>query len=364
MPDNLYKRGSTWWGRITVRGKEVRASLRTADKGEARKRLKAWKEKEVGAAHYGDDRVTFSAASEKYLTIVGPKAVKPSTLTRYDCSLTQLAELPVGHKGEELKDLYLDQIDRKVVGRLVNLRRVEEVTEATIRRDLTAGSRVFAAAMADNEEITDNPFLSYMQQASNAGTLRERREPIVLPDLADIERVIERAPGMLAEMIRWAMLTGMRQEEIASLTRRQVNGNAVQLTTTKTSRARAVSLSPAAMDLYRRLPVALKGQWVFWHTHGRDAPCERYENVASRFAAITQSCEAEAQKANRPFRRFRFHDLRHYYAVQYLKDGGSIYDLQKQLGHSSIQTTELYLDYLTPEEQAAAKRGIGLQAAI
>jgi integrase/recombinase XerD len=55
-------------------------------------------------------------------------------------------------------------------------------------------------------------------------------------------------------------------------------------------------------------------------------------------------------------RRFRFHDLRHWYAVDYLRQGGSIYHLQGILGHRSIKTTEIYLDFLTPEEQEAVKR--------
>lgn len=50
-------------------------------------------------------------------------------------------------------------------------------------------------------------------------------------------------------------------------------------------------------------------------------------------------------------------DLRHRFAVDYPRAGGSIYDLQQILGHTSIKTTEVYLAYLTPEEAAAAKRG-------
>jgi site-specific recombinase XerD len=38
-----------------------------------------------------------------------------------------------------------------------------------------------------------------------------------------------------------------------------------------------------------------------------------------------------------------FHDLRHWYAVDYLQRGGSIYTLLQILGPSSIKTTELYL---------------------
>lgn len=63
-------------------------------------------------------------------------------------------------------------------------------------------------------------------------------------------------------------------------------------------------------------------------------------------------------KRKQPIIGFRFHDLRHRYAVDYLRDGGNIYDLQKILGHSSIRTTELYLDYLTPDEQKFAKYGL------
>jgi integrase/recombinase XerD len=37
----------------------------------------------------------------------------------------------------------------------------------------------------------------------------------------------------------------------------------------------------------------------------------------------------------------------------------SIYVLQKHLGHSSIATTELYLQFLAPEEAEFAKRGVG-----
>jgi integrase len=43
----------------------------------------------------------------------------------------------------------------------------------------------------------------------------------------------------------------------------------------------------------------------------------------------------------------RFHDLRHTFASNFLMGGGNIYDLQKILGHSTIQVTERYA-HLTP----------------
>ena len=38
----------------------------------------------------------------------------------------------------------------------------------------------------------------------------------------------------------------------------------------------------------------------------------------------------------------RFHDLRHTFASNFIRGGGSLYDLQKILGHSTIQVTERY----------------------
>lgn len=363
MSDNLYQRGGVWYARFTIGGRERRISLRTSDKKEARRRLKIELEAAQSVARYGTSRVSWRVAAGRYASEIGPKAVKASTLKRYLCSLLQLAELPVGPAGETLEHLYLDQIDRAMVARLVAQRRTQGATDATIRRDLSAASRVVAAAMTDDQTILTNPFLEYMQVASNAGTLRERRDPIVLPTREDIDRVIALAPGMFADIIRWAALTGMRQEEVVSLTHAQVKNGQVRLSKTKTSRARAVTLSPEAAALYDRLPRAPhNGPYVFWHNGSAayDTPAgSRYANISSRFHQLCLRIKNADDAGD--FRPMRFHDLRHFYAVTYLKAGGSIYDLQVQLGHQSIKTTEIYLDELTVDERARSKKGTGVK---
>lgn len=45
----------------------------------------------------------------------------------------------------------------------------------------------------------------------------------------------------------------------------------------------------------------------------------------------------------------KFHDLRHTFASNFLKNGGKLYDLQKTLGHSTIQVTERYA-HLVPDQ--------------
>ncbi len=76
--------------------------------------------------------------------------------------------------------------------------------------------------------------------------------------------------------------------------------------------------------------------------------------------AAQESAQKSAQKSaqcRHTFVRFRFHDLRHLFAVQYLQKGGSIYALQGIMGHTSVKTTEIYLAYLTPDQQLRSKMG-------
>jgi integrase/recombinase XerD len=100
--------------------------------------------------------------------------------------------------------------------------------------------------------------------------------------------------------------------------------------------------------VFASLPPAVVNAPLFWH-----GKAERYANVSSRFAHLT----AELARAHPAFRRFRFHDLRHLHAVEWLRSGRSIYDLQKRLGHASIKTTEVYLAFLTPDEERLVKNG-------
>ncbi|EHL97187.1 site-specific recombinase, phage integrase family [Acetobacteraceae bacterium AT-5844] len=82
-----------------------------------------------------------------------------------------------------------------------------------------------------------------------------------------------------------------------------------------------------------------------------------YLNFSSNVAQVMRRIEAEERLEGRAFRRFRVHDLRHRFAVRWLKAGGTIYRLSAHLGHTSVKTTEIYLDHLTDEESEVAQKG-------
>jgi integrase/recombinase XerD len=51
--------------------------------------------------------------------------------------------------------------------------------------------------------------------------------------------------------------------------------------------------------------------------------------------------------------RFSPHTLRHSFACQYLRNGGNLFYLSRLLGHSSVKTTEVYLQSVGVDELAA-----------
>lgn len=350
-PRHTEWRGETLYGRIRIKGKLTRWSLRTGDVELGRTRVEEDIARMKAEAFYGDQRVRYGdmAASwgEKFIL----HEVGPNTAKRYAVSLRQLEPFLFYEVAGKRESIFLDQIDKDKVSEIVDARRASGVATATIRRDLTALSSILEYAEVDN-----NPALARLKK------LRERREPIVLPEPEAIETVIARAPAMIGALIRAAWLTGCRLDELVTADRRKLDHTRRQLTVIgKGNKLRVIDLDFAdAYQVLRRVPAAIGCNCIFWHPspiveNGRTVgqKATHYANMSSRFAALTADIEGKVKD----FRPFRFHDLRHRHAVDWLKAGRSIYDLQQRLGHASLKTTEIYLKFLTPDEERAAKQG-------
>jgi integrase/recombinase XerD len=347
MPKGLYTRNGIYWARFKVRGIEYRESLRTRSLAVAERRLKAAREAVEDRVFYGaSEAVSWPQAVVAWDSWIRRQGRRAGTVKRYLVSLTQLRPW--------LDDKEVQRIDHDLVRQVVRDRARRGVTNATIRRDLTAMASVLDAAI-DEGWIRENPAHSFDRRR-----LKETREPIALPDAESIAAVL--AVGTrFVDMAAVARLTGMREEEIASLTHEQVDKvrMAISLVHTKGRRAREVPICAEALAIIERQPRFLKSPVVFWRGHG-----ERFKNVAAQFYATVGRVAQKRARAGQPIRRFRFHDLRHLFAVEFLRDGrGSLYELQQRLGHASIRTTEGYLDHLTPDEKHRAIHGVAQNAA-
>jgi integrase len=319
MPDNnLYKRGNVFWGRIKVNGKDHRRSLRTTSRTEARKRLADFKKEMEHVAYYGEARHSWKEAVVHYAQDLMPQAVKEGTAKRYLVSLRMVEP--------HLANLFIDEIGRKQIGALVRNRLREGASNATVRRDLTAVSRVLSGAVSLGW-VDTNPAKDW-----DRDVIPENRDPIARVTDENVDTFIAKAPDGFGRVVRFLLQTGMRQMEAVNLRHSQLvpETGEVRLSQTKT-RPRVITLSDAAWGTLKGTPKSTDTDYVFLSQQG-----SHFKNFASRFKQI----------GNRAGTSFRCHDLRHEFAIRELENGRDIYDLSRHLGHSSVKTTEIYLDYV------------------
>jgi integrase/recombinase XerD len=348
MPKGLYTRNGIYWARFKVRGIEYRESLRTRRQSVAEKRLKAVREAIEERVFYGAaEEISWQQAvvswNEKGARALG---IKASTFDRYVTSIGQLDPF--------LGDKMLHEIDNKLLKQIVAERQRHGTSNATIRRDMTAASSVLAHAV-DQEWIDENP-----AKTIDRSRFKERKARIILPR-PDSLALVFADQSRFMDMARLSRLSGMREEEIAGLKHDVIDRarRTATLEDTKGNRVREVTLSPEALAVIDRQPRHIKQRYVFWHGNG-----DRFTAVPEQWRNKIKAAARKAAQDKVEFVGFRFHDLRHLFAVEFLRDRrGSIYALQQELGHASIATTERYLDHLTSEEKIWAKHGVAQNAA-
>ncbi len=271
-PTGCFWRGAVLWGRIQAGGEDIKWSLRTDDPKTAASRRKAERDRVIAAQRYGDQRRTFAEAMEAWGRFIADK-ISGKTLKRYTSSLSVLQPF--------LEGMYLDEIDKRLIGSIVETRRDTpyvpkgkkhpiKVTIATIKRDLTALSSVFDFCV-DEEWMPTNPAMEWLKPGHRKKSrLQERRDPIVLPDPAHIQMVIDQAPGQVAAMIGAALKTGARLDELKSARRNYFDRGHRQLTVIgKRNKLRVIDLEDAGEDfgfeILSHLPITLETKALFWH---------------------------------------------------------------------------------------------------
>ncbi|WP_242501318.1 tyrosine-type recombinase/integrase [Komagataeibacter xylinus] len=338
---NCFLRGDTWWAQIVIRGERYRESLRTTDAREAERRVKAFRLRLERSALDVPGEESWKAAVVRWST-EGLDGVKDSVRTRYLSSIRRFDErfgslLVASITTRDIADWISD---RKRIGSVRLHGEGKQISNASIQRDLTALSRLLSFCCSIGWR-TDNPV-----QAFDRTIIRERREPKRPPTRREIQTAIDAAPPGIAGILTLLAETGMRMNEAVMLERWQVDSpkRQILLTKTKTSRPRTISWHTPGGNATGALEQgAATG---FLYTSGTTG--KPFANFSSNHAQIMR----RIQRDNPLFRRFGVHDLRHAFAVRWLKEGGNIYRLSRHLGHSSVKVTEQnYLGFLTVEEQ-------------
>jgi integrase len=207
--------------------------------------------------------------------------------------------------------------------------------------------------------------------AAGAEPPEVKRQPLTVPEAADINRLIDAADGWLHTAIALAASTGMRRGEVlalqwqaldlekraASVRLAMVNaGRAISFESPKTPRSRRDVSLPAGTvavlrkvrqdQLERRLLLGQEWQPTDLVVERGDGGPIHPDLFSTRFARL-------AAKVGLP--GVRLHDLRHAYASQLLRANVHPKVVSDQLGHASVAfTLDVYSHLIKGMGEAAA----------
>ena len=165
----------------------------------------------------------------------------------------------------------------------------------------------------------------------------EREEPKERVRHITVEQakaLLEPLPDRIMLMVAWSLATGCRLNETETLKWERVNYETRQAEVlAKGGGTRFVTLGPDALAVLAQIPN--RGGFIFNKTNRR------------------KLWEAAVKAAG--LENFRWHDLRHSFAVWVGNAGADIAVVQQLLGHSKIETTLRYRKVITGEKARAVQ---------
>lgn len=237
----------------------------------------------------------------------------------------------------ELSEITTHDID------LYKAHRIKEVSPSTVNHDLRS-LKAFFNRLLVWKLIESNPC---------TGTKGIRIVDTIRPYLSkeDLLKVLKHTKGtQLHDIILLAAMTGLRRGELLGLTWQDVDlkqGTLLVHSTighqTKGGKIRLVPLNTAVRDLLENMP---KTEGVIFT--GERGGWKKGDFVAKCFKKACKDCELDS--------KLHFHSLRHTFASLLVKEGVSLYHVQRLLGHSSSRVTEIYAHLGTTELSGSVEK--------
>lgn len=147
-------------------------------------------------------------------------------------------------------------------------------------------------------------------------------------------------------MICLGRFAGLRRQGICELKVEDVNLVELQMRVCeKGTKERMLRIHPQLMQAFKRYPAVSS---VFWFGPMKE---QEQTNLSTELCGFIRSVTGLKGK------RARFHNLRHTFAKEFLRENPKdIYALSKAMGHSSVKTTEIYLSIEDEDLDAAIGR--------
>lgn len=327
-----------------------------ATEAQRRKRNELIGELAMGGAHRTAQRAReedsfthISDAVEFFTTHIHTHSpAKPRTLERYKEILVHFERL-LGKKR------YVEAINRLDIDDYKIARSKESVGKGKVRRPVSASTinfevtvlRSFFYYLIRERGIkVENPCARFKMLRSAKERLKSRPQAY---SQEETNRLLTACQGLSHAMYAMFLLTGLRKEELAYLTWKDVDFargiirvRAKEDFLPKDYEERDIPMPPDLVNLLEKLP--RRSLWVFptesGGRFGRNEMLRRLKRIATH---------AKVSNAT-------LHKFRHTYATRLLEQGADIVTVQHLLGHSDIETTRKYLSPSDELQRRAASR--------
>lgn len=230
----------------------------------------------------------------------------------------------------------LAALTQEVIANYRDQRLEEGLSNNTVRLELAFLSHLYTVAIQEwGMGLAFNPVANIRKPSPSEG--RNRR---LAPEeeLRLFEALEQHSNPMLCWVAKIALYTAMRQGEILSLTRSQVDlsRRIVRLSDTKNGDSRTVPLSDRALDVFNLAlsnPIRpIDTDLIFFGEPGKDKKRKPY--------IISKVWIAAVRKAG--LDNFKFHDLRHEATSRLVEAGLSDQEVSSITGHKSMQMLKRY----------------------
>ena len=207
------------------------------------------------------------------------------------------------------------------------LRNDEGAAPATINRELAMLSKAFSLAVKEWEWLKDNPVSKVPREKED----NERDRWLTAGEEVSL---LENCPEWLGDIILFNLHTGLRQDELLSLTWDRVDmiRKTILIKDTKNGKPRTIPLNKIALDILKRKAkiTSFKSKIIFHSERGTKID---KHNLRRTFVIAMERAGIED---------FTFHGLRHTFATRLAQSGVDLYKISKLLGHKDIKTTQRY----------------------
>ena len=208
--------------------------------------------------------------------------------------------------------------------------RVKKVSKASVNRELAFLSNLFTKHI-EWGNIGINPCAKIKRFKENASRVRYLSDQ-------EFNKLVQCAAEHLKPIMLLARHTGMRKEEILSLTWKQIDFEKGFIflagETSKNLEVRYIPINETVREVLQSMSRHFRCKHVFYNKTGK------------RFNSVKRSFKTACRRAG--IKDFRFHDLRHDFASQLVMKGASLKAVQDLLGHKTAKMTQRY-SHLSPD---------------